>query len=123
MVCGSTTSSIGPSTTWTAVASSGEGRVLVGVAGGAQIQVSSDYGATWTGRDASRNWIAIAVSEDGNAMLATENGGAIYQSADEGVSWSAVMTARRAIPAAFVFALLALVSAGPISSTSLVAAQ
>lgn len=78
----------GPSTNWSALASSTDGIRLVAAVSGGFLYTSSDSGSTWTPRGISTNWFAVASSADGVNLAATVKGGCIYTSTDAGVTWS-----------------------------------
>lgn len=76
----------------TNVAMSANGRyVLTGEFMGL-IEVSSDYGRTWTTPEGnSRRWRAFAMSRDGRIMLAgADDAGPVVMSSDHGATWSSV---------------------------------
>ena len=77
------------SRTYSAVASSLDGRTLVAASFGGALYVSQDSGTNWTTRDANRSWAGLACSADGSVMVATVNNGAIYVSANAGTTWTA----------------------------------
>jgi hypothetical protein len=60
------------------------------------LNVSSNYGATWTRIAIDNYWTKVAVSGDGHYMLAVSAGGYAYQSTNYGSTWSFIS----ALPAA-----------------------
>lgn len=74
---------------WTSVASSVDGSILVaGVNAGANfLYVSTDYGASWVPGNIGANWSGVACSADGARMIAVANNGGVYVSQDTGVNW------------------------------------
>ncbi|HKX40849.1 MAG TPA: hypothetical protein VJO99_06810 [Burkholderiaceae bacterium] len=79
----------GPSGTWTAIASSADGRKLVATISNGQIYTSTDGGISWTARDSNRIWYAVASSADGSKLVAVaRSGGQIHTSSDSGVTWT-----------------------------------
>lgn len=74
---------------YTAVASSLDGRSLVAAASNAPLYVSLDFGANWIARDSSRNWAELVCAADGSVMAATVFNGAIYVSSNYGTNWVA----------------------------------
>ena len=77
------------SRTYSTVASSLDGRVLVAANNGGSLYVSQDSGTSWTPRDSSRSWAEVAVSADGSVMAATVFNGPIYISSNSGTNWTA----------------------------------
>ncbi|MEW6156068.1 MAG: hypothetical protein AB1813_01460 [Verrucomicrobiota bacterium] len=84
------------SRTYSAVASSLDGRTVVAAATGGALYVSQDYGTTWVARDSNRNWAELACSADGSVMAATVFNGPIYVSTDYGSSWVATPSGNQA---------------------------
>ena len=82
---------------WTAVASSADGIKLAATTYGGLIYVSTNSGATWSGKDSGRIWSSIAASADGTKWVAsvgytvnnTAATGYIYTSSDSGSTWTA----------------------------------
>lgn len=61
--------------------------------GGQGLQVSSNYGSTWTQRETSTyTWTSTAISIDGSIIYGCSDTGLIKKSVDYGVSWSSVYT-------------------------------
>ena len=75
--------------TYSAVASSLDGKNLLTANTGGLLYVSRDSGTTWTGRDSTRNWADLGMSADGSVMMASVYNGAIYVSTDFGTNWTA----------------------------------
>lgn len=82
-------STSGTGRTYSGVASSLDGRILVAAASGGTLYTSTDYGVTWVPHARSRAWSEVACSADGTIMAAAVYGGAIFVSSDSGSSWSA----------------------------------
>lgn len=88
---------------WADVASSGNGKTLVAVAGrdlmgaSGRIHVSTDSGVSWTPRGSSQyDFTSVAASRDGVTLLATSQGlgdkfseGRLFTSSNSGVTWVA----------------------------------
>ncbi len=76
---------------WTAVASSALGTVLIAVATGKRLYVSTDSGNTWAERqpagNADRNWGCVACSNTGDVLLAGVYDGRLYRSTNYGATW------------------------------------
>ena len=61
--------------------------------GGQGLQVSSDYGATWTKRETSTyTWTSVAISIDGSIIYGCSDNGLIKKSVDYGISWTSIYT-------------------------------
>ncbi len=57
------------------------------------LQVSSDYGATWTQRETSTNtWTFVAIATDGSIIYGSSDNGIIKKSINYGSSWSTIYT-------------------------------
>ena len=78
--------------TYSAVASSLDGRTLVAAVAGGTLYVSTDSGTNWITRDSARSWAELACSADGSVMAATVNLGVIYVSTNYGTNWTATAT-------------------------------
>ncbi|MEN9576544.1 MAG: hypothetical protein RL514_4399 [Verrucomicrobiota bacterium] len=83
------------SQSWSGLACSADGSVMVGTVYTNSIYVSSNYGATWaavtgTGPFA---WAGIAASADGNVFAAVVSGGSLYTSVNRGGSFVACSAA------------------------------
>src|SRR6266853_4559983 len=83
-----------PMTSWSAVASSADGRKLVAVVfrdsqgRPGPIYTSENAGATWTMTSAPLNgWWCVASSGDGTKLAAGIFGGPIHTSVDSGATW------------------------------------
>lgn len=72
---------------WRALAASSTG-LLIGAINGGRLQLSKDFGTTWSERENSRNWQAVAVSTNGMKLAAVAFGGQIYVSGDSGDTWA-----------------------------------
>jgi len=76
--------------TYTAVASSLDGRTLVAASSGGALYVSSDFGTNWTTPSFGSfnwQWSGLACSADGSVMAATAKNGPIYVSSNSGATW------------------------------------
>ena len=76
---------------WTGVAMSSDGKIQTAIADADYVYVSTDYGNTWTAKDAERNWYDVAMSSDGKYQTATAYSGEddyIYVSTDYGSTWT-----------------------------------
>lgn len=73
---------------WNAIACSTSGVVIAALKNG-RLDVSTDYGASWTDRESARQWQAVGCSEDGRKMVAVPYNGHIYTSTDFGTNWTA----------------------------------
>jgi len=81
---------------WTAIASSGQGNLLVAAVSGG-LYSSVDAGATWgafAGTLPAVNWKGVALSEDGSSVLAVATGEPIRLSEDGGANWTTKESAR-----------------------------
>jgi hypothetical protein len=68
---------------------SDKGDVIVVAVPNVGVQISYDYGATWTTTNApAKNWGDITISPDGKRMTACEYRGSIYMSSDFGQTWT-----------------------------------
>jgi hypothetical protein len=80
------------------IASSSDGAKLVTAAGSSlgTIRTSTDYGATWTARQAASSggavWEGAASSADGTKLVFVLSNGRIWTSVDSGVTWTARAT-------------------------------
>ena len=76
----------GYSSYWRDVAMSSDGEIMYAVrlddSDTDYVKKSSDYGATWSGRDSERRWISVATNGDGGQVIAAVNGGYVYLSFD-----------------------------------------
>jgi hypothetical protein len=79
---------------WSSVASSGDGKKMVGCVNGGQIYTSTNSGGIWTARDSARSWSSVASSFDGVKLIATTDGasGQVFTSEDSGVTWTSRLT-------------------------------
>lgn len=72
------------------LASSADGRRLIGARWAGPLYTSVDGGASWTARETARYWAALASSADGRRLVAAvASGGLIYTSTDAGTNWTA----------------------------------
>jgi len=78
--------------TWTSLATSTDGRIIVATANNDYIYVSTDLQPTWTIRDSQRAWTSIAMTAGGLIQQATVNAGQVYESLDTGTTWSPITT-------------------------------
>ena len=73
---------------WTCVASSADGSVLVaGANTSGFLYTSTDFGTSWVPGTVGLNWAGVACSADGARMIAVANGSGVYVSLDSGVTW------------------------------------
>ncbi|HVM46426.1 MAG TPA: hypothetical protein VMU04_00290 [Candidatus Acidoferrum sp.] len=82
-----------PTNSWTAAASSADGSRLL-AAGGAQVYVSNDSGATWLLAGAPSNgWLSAASSADGTHLaVGSDQGQGLWLSTDAGATWGRAAT-------------------------------
>lgn len=77
---------------WAAIASSGDGKVLLAAAEGGSLYTSTDLGETWIELQAPQgDWTSVAVSGDGQFMVAASNDngeGHLIWSNDAGETWT-----------------------------------
>lgn len=81
---------------WTAIASSGQGNLLVAAVSGA-LYSSVDAGATWgafAGTLPAASWKGVALNDNGSTLLAVATGEAIRLSKDGGATWTTKDSAR-----------------------------
>lgn len=72
------------------LASSADGRRLIGARWAGVLYTSVDGGVSWTARETARYWTALASSADGRKLVAAVGfGGQIYTSTDAGTNWTA----------------------------------
>ena len=76
------------SNAWVQVAISASGQYQVGAATSLAIQISRDYGVTWSATDSSRSWSCIAISSSGQYITAPVASVNIFKSSDYGVSFT-----------------------------------
>jgi len=85
------TTSSSPSLTWSSVASSADGSVLVAIGSSAPnyyIYTSTNFGTSWSLSGApSKVWTTVAASADGKLLLAAAATGGIYSSTNFGSTW------------------------------------
>jgi len=75
---------------YSGIAMSPDGTILIAAVYGGQIYVSTDSGNTWTVTGSpSANWTGVAMSSDGTIQTAGVWGGQIYVSTDSGNTWTA----------------------------------
>jgi hypothetical protein len=79
------------SRSWSCVASSDPGDILLaGVGGGGgQLYVSTNTGASWSAVGPTHTWSGVAVSSGGADMVAVSSDDRIYVSNDNGNTWNA----------------------------------
>jgi hypothetical protein len=64
------------------ISSSGDGRILMTcISGGGNVQLSTDYGETWTtvANSSPQNWVKVVLAEDGLTGLAVAYGGQLWK--------------------------------------------
>lgn len=79
--------------TYTAVASSLDGRTLVAASSGGALYVSQDSGTNWTTPSFGSfnwQWSGLACSADGSVMAAAAKNGPIYVSSNSGATWALI---------------------------------
>lgn len=81
-----------PATNWSACASSADGTMLVAVANGGAIYLSTNSGTVWTQSTNAPSfyWNCVASSADGTKLTAVDTGGGwpVYLSTNSGATWT-----------------------------------
>jgi Concanavalin A-like lectin/glucanases superfamily len=83
--------------TWTGVAMSSGGDVMIALEYGNRPWISTNGGANWnviSNAPASKNWTSVAMSSDGTKILigAVSPNAVLYRSSNTGASWTAIDT-------------------------------
>jgi hypothetical protein len=74
---------------WSSLASSSDGSVLLGTMSGGptNLYLSRDSGSTWNPTASLQNWSCVASSSNGTNLFAAAQGAQIYSSSDSGTTW------------------------------------
>ncbi|CAB4686933.1 MAG: hypothetical protein F2664_01550 [Actinobacteria bacterium] len=73
---------------WSRVAMSSTGQYMSAVAFSSKIWMSTNYGATWSDKDAVRDWKSVSISGDGHFLIATTSGtNNLLSSSNYGATW------------------------------------